>query len=105
MTNPFLLRAKSVTADPESDIARISRLPYVSAAYIYEKNGAQITYYAELSNGNTLAQTRELTGYIQNLFGARLLSSGQTQVLHDDRSTVNVVTIRVALLTQRANLP
>lgn len=92
----FLVRA--YTPNPKTDLDRISRLKLVDSARLYSKDGNQVVYRATMPTGVTMAQVRELTGYIQNLFGARLLSSGPTQEKADDGSTKNVVEVRVSLL-------
>ena len=94
----FLGRAIAVKSSVESDLERIERLPYVESVYLHEKRGNACIYRAELVLGNTLAEAREVTGYIQNLFGARLLSSGQTEVRKDDGTKRSVIEARVALL-------
>ena len=98
MKNFFIARAVNVKSSVESDLERIKRLPYIESAYLYEKDGNACIYRAELKPGNNLSEAREVTGYIQNLFGARLLSSGQTEVRKDDGTKRSVIEARVALL-------
>lgn len=85
-------------ATADLDIARIIRLPYVERAILYERNGNRNTYQVFLRKGNTLNQSRELTGYLQTLFGGRLLSSGQTQVSDKKGESRSVVELRVSML-------
>lgn len=91
----FMVRAH--TPSIQGDLDRIQRLKLVEQAYLYEKNGSQASYRALLPKGNTLSQARELTGYLQNLFGARLLSSSPTQEVVNGE-TVSVIEVRVALM-------
>lgn len=97
MSNQFLVRA-AYSPTTKSDLDRILRLPYVESAYVYEKRGNAVVYYVELKPKNTMVETRELTGYIQNMFGARLLSSGQTQIKKPDGTVRSVVEARVSML-------
>lgn len=98
LNSTFVSRAGSF-ATPASDLERIMRLPYVESAILYEKNGNTVTYRAMMKPGKSLVQNRELTGYIQNLFGPRLLSSGPTQMKDSLGNPRGGVEVRVSLLT------
>jgi hypothetical protein len=93
----FLTRAASM-GDPALDVTRMKRLPFVEDAYIYQRKGNEVTYWVVLKAKNTLAQAREVTGYVQSLFGSRLLSSGQTQTTLDNGEKRSIVEARVSLL-------
>lgn len=94
----FVSRAGSV-ANVSLDLERIKRLPLVYSAILYEsvKNNVAL-YRAYLEHGNTLDEVRELTGQIQTLFGARLLSSGVTEEVTQGIHH-SVVEVRVSLLS------
>lgn len=89
----FLLRALSAIdpVDDSLDLARIQRLPHVRTAFLRKKEGDVSTIRAELEDGSSFVDAKEVTGYIQSLFGARLRSSGQFE-----EEGVYVVEVRVA---------
>ena len=98
----FLVRARSrlvaYTPSVEGDLDRISRLPLVESVRVYTKNGNEVVYRATMPTGVVMHQVRELTGQIQNLFGARLLSSGPTQEKGSSGAKRDVVEVRISLL-------
>lgn len=100
-SSTFIARAQSIAAYTPSvsgDLDRIARLPLVESVRVYSKNGNEVVYRATMPSGVKMHQVRELTGYIQNLFGARLLSSGPTQERGDKGVMRDVVEVRTSLL-------
>jgi hypothetical protein len=101
-SSTFIARAQSVVAYTPSiagDLERIDRLPLVESVRVYSKNGNEVVYRATMPVGVKMHQVRELTGHIQNLFGARLLSSGPSQEKDDAGKTREIVEVRTSLLS------
>ncbi len=94
--NTFIMRACSV-ADSSCDIERIERLPHVETVQVSADSDENIKKYrVVLGPQATSLETREVTGYLQNLFGERLRSSNPALVTLDN-STREGVEVRVAV--------
>ena len=105
-SSTFISRAHSLVAynlvaytpSVAGDLDRIDRLPLVESVRVYSKKGNEVVYRATMPVGVKMNQVRELTGHIQNLFGARLLSSGPTQEKDDSGVKRDIVEVRTSLL-------